>query len=586
MLDQAADLEQLAREVADLRADVRAAQVALLEAQITPGSFARMASSDAPAGSTGAGAYAPATILGSGVVTEDSIAPGAVSSTAFASGIVPPRVVSALPTLPDAAYPAGAIVFLTTDVPPALYKTTTGLVGSWTKLVDAADIVSNSITAGQIAAGAIGTDEIAAGAVTTAKLDLEDAYGSTILTSQGFGWAWMRFIQTGLYNSDLYLAPPTPASWLSDPDNLIPYWGLDTQGSSIDAKSVTSTATASGRCLEVVIAPGSLNDFCYITQEVGIDSDRAQTKKMLVRCTVKNIATPSSQIYIALFGYWYKADGVTQTGGLAGSGRASTNWSGDEVFDMAEDLGSPPADAAYLRLSVGAWRGTAGLDSGTLEFSDIRFELGEGSDISTYGIGSARVVALTHGSAGYFDIWGDGASYPYAVFDQPKKGLYLGGGTATADAVLYRHDAYQLRTDGDLLATGGILVTKVRTDAGFSDSDFAGSTAYNGGIGVNSNTGRIYFRYGGAWHYCAQDGGFSIPAYEASCPACGEPLLPDDALVGKGDRFESDGALHGLWVHLRCADRSLDRAVADALWEQSGRGQESPPAQAVRPVAD
>lgn len=167
--DQSEMLEQLAREVAELRSTVEAQQNALLEAQITPQAMtSRVGAVDIPEQVAGVGAYAPTTVLGDGVVTETALADGAVTGgkiaagavemPKLASGIVPPRVESSLPSLPDSAYPAGSIVLLTTDL--CLYKTVDG--SSWTKLVDAGDIIEGSITAGQIAAGAIGADELAA----------------------------------------------------------------------------------------------------------------------------------------------------------------------------------------------------------------------------------------------------------------------------------------------------------------------------------------------------------------------------------------------------------------------------------------
>lgn len=99
-------------------------------------------------------------------VDSDQIVDGALTSIKFATGIVPPEVVTSLPTLPDTDYPQGKIVFLTTD--QKLYRNTTG--SAWSKATDGADITANSITAGQIAAAAIGVSELAADAVTATAI--------------------------------------------------------------------------------------------------------------------------------------------------------------------------------------------------------------------------------------------------------------------------------------------------------------------------------------------------------------------------------------------------------------------------------
>lgn len=90
------------------------------------------------------------------------ILPGSIPPTAFASTIRPPMVVTALPALPSSSFPQGSLVFLTTD--QKLYRNTNG--STWSKATDGADILADSITAGQIAAAAIGVSELAAGAVT------------------------------------------------------------------------------------------------------------------------------------------------------------------------------------------------------------------------------------------------------------------------------------------------------------------------------------------------------------------------------------------------------------------------------------
>lgn len=104
-------------------------------------------------------------------VTLAKLASEAVDITKFASGIRPPRVVAALPAHPYTSYLQDDMVVLTTD--HKLYRltdaTASGTSG-WSRAVDGADIIANSIIAAAIAAGAIGTRELAADAVTAGKL--------------------------------------------------------------------------------------------------------------------------------------------------------------------------------------------------------------------------------------------------------------------------------------------------------------------------------------------------------------------------------------------------------------------------------
>jgi len=119
-----------------------------------------------------------------GTIDGDILTPGTVDITPFASSIRPVAIVAELPSLPNATYPVGACVVLTTN--GKLYR---NVADAWTAAVPTADltgtitgdqiaantitaakIAADTITAGQIAAGAISASEIAAGAVTATKI--------------------------------------------------------------------------------------------------------------------------------------------------------------------------------------------------------------------------------------------------------------------------------------------------------------------------------------------------------------------------------------------------------------------------------
>lgn len=95
---------------------------------------------------------------------------GTIDIARFSQTIRPVEVLAALPTTGNFA---GRMVFLTSDRKLYRYDTSTS---SFSRAVDGADIIADSITAGQIQAGAIGTSELSAGAVTAGKLAVFDAY--------------------------------------------------------------------------------------------------------------------------------------------------------------------------------------------------------------------------------------------------------------------------------------------------------------------------------------------------------------------------------------------------------------------------
>lgn len=145
-----------------------------------------------------------------GAIIGAHIGNGVLTTAHFASSIRPIDVISAtsLPVLPSTTYTAGSVVYwigATTPTDRKLWRTVDG--ATWTKAVDAVDLVANSITAGQIAAGAISATEIAAGAIRADKLAIGTIQDNLIPnssfenfvptpysagTSQPVGWAMVE----------------------------------------------------------------------------------------------------------------------------------------------------------------------------------------------------------------------------------------------------------------------------------------------------------------------------------------------------------------------------------------------------------
>lgn len=101
-----------------------------------------------------------------------------------------------------------------------------------------------------------------------------------------------------------------------------------------------------------------------------------------------------------------------------------------------------------------------------------------------------------------------------------------------------------LSTTGTLTlggSTTGTLVTRVKAGAA-TESDT------NGSLVVDSTNGRLYFRYGAAWHYVAQTAGFQIPDFETVDPISGEQIKEGDIVLGMINKTFEDKALHGVWV--------------------------------------
>jgi hypothetical protein len=82
-----------------------------------------------------------------------------------------------LPTLPDDDYPDGATLFNLTD--NKIYR---NVAGVWTRALDGADLIAESVTASAISAGAIGTVELSASAVIAL---VSNEGGTTVINPAG-----------------------------------------------------------------------------------------------------------------------------------------------------------------------------------------------------------------------------------------------------------------------------------------------------------------------------------------------------------------------------------------------------------------
>ena len=167
----------------------------------------------------------PNTVMGAKLVD------GSLGPTKFASTIVPPEIVTALPALPNASYPMGKIVFLTTDA--KLYRNTDG--STWSKAVDGLDIIADSITAGQIAAAAIGVSELAAEAVTAAKISA----GSILARHLNVGAERLNLVVNGSFEEFV-----PPAESYVNPTQM---YGWSTANSAVLSVATASANAKSGK---------------------------------------------------------------------------------------------------------------------------------------------------------------------------------------------------------------------------------------------------------------------------------------------------------------------------------------------------
>jgi len=163
-----------------------------------------------------------------------------------------------------------------------------------------------------------------------------------------------------------------------------------------------------------------------------------------------------------------------------------------------------------------------------------------------------------------------------AFRDMYMRGLYLTDGIYGGDA-LYNiqtrqtaaGDAFALHSyDGAALiecgrATAGRIKFRFPDQAGIPGAaqfqyDPATGAGFEGFIFDTTNN-RLYYWAEGGVHYISQTAGFEIPADEKECSICGLWMKKNEFVCGQIDSLKSDGARHGLYVHLACALKEVNK---------------------------
>jgi len=150
------------------------------------------------------------------------------------------------------------------------------------------------------------------------------------------------------------------------------------------------------------------------------------------------------------------------------------------------------------------------------------------------------------------------ASYPgagannYSIHSASQAKSYFAGNVGIGTtAPKQKLEVVGTISGSTVLGSNGIT-TKVNA-AACSDGN---AQAADGTLCVDSaDGGRLYFRYGGVWHYTSQDAGFQIP--NVLVPETGRSEVDGieigDYVVGRVNERLGDGALHGLWTRFDLA---------------------------------
>ncbi|MGD9128890.1 MAG: right-handed parallel beta-helix repeat-containing protein [Candidatus Woesebacteria bacterium] len=153
------------------------------------------------------------------------------------------------------------------------------------------------------------------------------------------------------------------------------------------------------------------------------------------------------------------------------------------------------------------------------------------------------------------------------ILDDGGSGNIIGPNKVQSATNVMTLDNFTVTTAGQAAAVDG-MVTKVVAGA-CSDAQFTADT--NGLLCIDSTNGRIYFRYGDAWHYTDETAGFQIPDHETYSYDFenkrfdeSSPMVEGDFLLPFVERYMEDGAVHAL--HTKFSD--VKEIILSDLYEQ------------------
>lgn len=118
--------------------------------------------------------------------------------------------------------------------------------------------------------------------------------GSDAATS-GLGPAMRRYITSGVYNGDFALTPPLADAQIVNSYNPLPYWSIvNGSGTAHTPTSIVSSASGSGRAIQIDMAAGAAGDFIYLEQTVPVNGSAGQSFDYIAALTLTTGPTVSN----------------------------------------------------------------------------------------------------------------------------------------------------------------------------------------------------------------------------------------------------------------------------------------------------
>lgn len=242
--------------------------------------------------------------------------------------------------------------------------------------------------------GELGSND---GALSSFKGDIIADTDAPLISTQSTGgqsYALGSSLSAGIYtmvqNGTFAASPPDPDSVLSEPDNPLPYFSLEsnyTSGAQITVSVVADTSVASGWKIRFSVPVGTaVGQYLRLYRYVAVPGSKARTATYQSR-VAWDTTSSTTEVSALSTSQYYQADLATTTGASATSTatlatiQAST-WA-YETSNTPNQTGAIPQDGSFMRVAFGVLVNTLTTSAWTVDAHEVRIDRGVVQSIVT-----------------------------------------------------------------------------------------------------------------------------------------------------------------------------------------------------------
>jgi hypothetical protein len=211
--------------------------------------------------------------------------------------------------------------------------------------------------------------------LTLGQQQVSDESGYALVT-QDLGLlsdATRRLLQSNIPNGDFALPPPVITDIIDD-TNILPYWTYLSVSPGVSFQWIANASTGSGGVIRASIDGTVAACEAYLYIIVPVNSSLTQAWTHQVRMGVTNV-TGDTGAQVTVKRQYLKSDRTTTTGAETTDSVSLAAIGGTGEIGSTGTLLPTPSDAAYLRIKIGASRGSA-TAAATADFTDAWLVVG------------------------------------------------------------------------------------------------------------------------------------------------------------------------------------------------------------------